>query len=74
MLVEVHYDDCEVIGEAKPGGPVNDATGVIALVPGQRVHIAMKMQLNFEGKFTVKAINPNTFATYNSLKLKTDYL
>lgn len=74
ILLEAHDENGEVIGEAKPGGPVNAATGVIALVPGQGVHIAMKMQLNFEGKFTVKAINPNTFATYSSLKLKTDYL
>jgi len=31
------------------------------------------MQLEFEGKFTVKGLNPTTMATYCSLGLHTDY-
>ena len=40
---------------------------------GERVQVTLKMQLEFEGKFTVKALNPTTMATYGSLELHTDY-
>ena len=29
--------------------------------------------LEFEGKFTVKALNPTTLTTYTTLELETDY-
>jgi hypothetical protein len=31
------------------------------------------MDLNYEGKFTVKALNPTTLAAYSKLELETDY-
>jgi hypothetical protein len=31
------------------------------------------MQLEYEGKFTIKALNPTTMGTYASLDLETDY-
>jgi hypothetical protein len=31
------------------------------------------MQMEFEGKFKVKALNPTTLAVYAQLELETDY-
>ena len=40
---------------------------------GTPVQVTIKMQLEFEGKFTLKAINPTTLAIYDTLELSTDY-
>ena len=53
---------------------VNAATGAITLKPGERVQVTLVMQPGFEGKFTLKALNPRTFTMYSSLKLETDYI
>ena len=45
----------------------------MTLKPGERVQVPLKMQLEFEGKFKVKALNPTTMAIYCSLDLQTDY-
>jgi PglZ domain len=73
ILLEAHDRRGNVVGEAKAGGPVNPATGTMTLKPGERVQVPLKMQLEFEGKFKVKALNPTTMATYSSLDLQTDY-
>lgn len=73
ILLEAHDKKGQVVGEAKPGGAVNPATGTITLRSGERAQIPMKMQLEFEGKFTIKALNPTTLATYCKLDLETDY-
>jgi hypothetical protein len=73
ILLEAHDRRGNVVGEAKAGDRVNPATGIMTLHPGERVQIPLKMQLEFEGKFTVKALNPTTMATYGSLELLTDY-
>ena len=63
----------DVVGEAKPGGAVNPATGSVALVPGQPAQVTLRMQDEYEGPFTVKALNPTTEAIYSSVNLETDY-
>jgi PglZ domain-containing protein len=73
ILLEAHDRRGQVVGEAKAGGAVNSATGTMTLKPGERVQVPLKMQLEFEGKFKVKALNPTTMATYCSLNLQTDY-
>jgi hypothetical protein len=73
ILLEAHDRRGNVVGEAKAGGPVNPATGTLTLKPGERVQVPLKMELEFEGKFKVKALNPTTMATYDSLDLQTDY-
>ena len=73
MLLEAHDRRGHVVGEAKAGDRVNPATGIMTLQAGERVQVPLKMQLEFEGKFTVKALNPSTMATYGSLELHTDY-
>ena len=55
------------------GGPPNPATSTMPLKPGERVQVPLKMQLEFEGKFKLKALNPMTMATYCSRDLQTDY-
>jgi hypothetical protein len=73
ILLEAHDRRGNVVGEAKAGGPVNPATGTMVLRAGDRVQVPLKMQLEFEGKFKVKALNPTTLAMYCSLDLQTDY-
>tara|TARA_R110002124_G_scaffold70305_3_gene188835 strand:+ start:11614 stop:14163 length:2550 start_codon:yes stop_codon:yes gene_type:complete len=73
ILIEAHNNSGEVVGEAKHGGAVNPATGTIHLKPGDKNQITIKMQLDFEGKFTVKALNPSTMAIFCQLNLETDY-
>ena len=73
ILLEAHDRRGQVVGEAKAGDAVNPATGTMTLKPGERVQVPLKMQLEFEGKFKVKALNPTTMATYCGLDLQTDY-
>ena len=73
ILLEAQDKKGNVVGEAKAGGLVNPATGTLTLKPGERVQVTLKMQMDFEGKFTVKALNPTTLAVYCSLGLETDY-
>lgn len=73
VLLEAYNKKGDVIGEAKAGGAVNPATGTLTLRPGDRVQVTLKMQMEFEGKFKVRALNPRTGETYSSLDLETDY-
>ena len=42
--------------------------------PGGKVQVAQsKTAMEFEGKLTLKALNPVTMAQYASLELETDY-
>lgn len=61
------------MGEPRPGGEVDPATHTLTLTPGQRQSVALRMDPDFEGKFTVKALNPTTLAAYGMLGLETDY-
>ncbi|MGB5157327.1 PglZ domain-containing protein [Desulfobacterium sp. N47] len=74
LLLEAHDKNGKVVGEAKAGGIVNPATGTITIKKGERIQVTLKMQLEFEGKFIVQAMNPSTLATYSKLELKTDYV
>ena len=74
VLLESHAGKDKIVGEAKAGGVVNAATGVITLKPRERVQVTLVMHPEFEGKFTLKALNPKTFTVYSSLNLETDYL
>jgi hypothetical protein len=73
ILLEAQDRKGNVIGEAKPGGPVNAATGTVTLKPGQPEQVTLRMNLEYEGKFTLKALNPVTLASYATLDLETDY-
>lgn len=73
VLLEAHNNKGEVVGEAKAGGGVNPATGTLSLKPGDKVQVTIKMQMDFEGKFKIKALNPKNYTVYCQLDLATDY-
>jgi hypothetical protein len=73
ILLEAQTRKGEVVGEARPGGPVNAATRTITVQPGDNPRITLKMDEDYEGKFVVKALDPQTMTTYASLELETDY-
>jgi hypothetical protein len=73
ILLEAHNSKGDVVGEAKAAGAVNPATGTLSLKPGDKIQVTIKMQMEFEGKFKIKALNPSTYATYCQLDLETDY-
>ena len=73
ILLEAHNKKGDVVGEAKAGGVVNPATGTLSLTPGDKVQVTLRMHMDFEGKFKVKALHPTTYAVYCQLDLETDY-
>ena len=48
VLLEAHDKDGNVVGEAKPGGIVNPATGTITLKPEKVEKITIKMSVSIE--------------------------
>jgi hypothetical protein len=74
ILLEAYNSKGEVVGEAKAGGAVNPATGTINIRKSQQLQVTLRMQIDFEGKFTVKALNPKTMVTYCKFDLETDYV
>lgn len=73
IMLEAQDAKGNVVGEAKPGGAVNPATQTITLKPGKSVSITLCMLDDFEGKFTLKALDPSTLKSFSDLKLETDY-
>lgn len=73
IMLEAQDAKGNVVGEAKPGGAVNPATRTITLKPGKRESITLCMLENFEGKFTIKALDSTTLKSFCDLKLETDY-
>ncbi len=73
ILLEAQDSKGNVVGEPRPGGDVNPATRTVTLMPGQRKQIALRMDDDFRGKFSVKALNPTTLAAYSTLAIETDY-
>lgn len=74
LIIEAYDAQGNVVGEAKPGGAVNPATRIITLKPGDTLPVTIKMDMQFEGKFIIKALDPITQAGLgNPLDLETDY-
>lgn len=74
ILLEAQDKEGNVVGEAKAGGQVNLTTGTITLKPGDRLQVTLKMQPEFEGKFSVIAMNPINLVEYCKIDLETDYV
>jgi len=74
VLIEAQNSAGDVIGEAKVGGVVNAATRTVSLQQGESKKVAIIMDDEFKGPFTIKALNPNTLAEFANIKLKTDYM
>jgi hypothetical protein len=73
ILLEAHDAKGNVVGEARAGGAVNAATGTLSLHAGEKVQVTLRMQLEFEGKFKVKALDPKTSKLHGQIDLATDY-
>ncbi|MBC8641182.1 PglZ domain-containing protein [Caballeronia sp. EK] len=73
ILLEAQDAKGNVVGEARAGGAVNAATGTLTLHAGEKVQVTLRMQVEFEGKFKVKALDPKTNEIYSQLDLATDY-
>jgi hypothetical protein len=73
ILLEAHDKAGNVVGRAKSGGLVNPATGTLSLGAGEAVKITLKLDPDYEGKFTLKALDPVTQTQYSKLDLETDY-
>jgi len=73
ILLEAQDTNGEVVGEPRPSEDVNPATRTITLFPHETKQIVLRMEASFEGKFAVKALDPNTLRVYASLNLETDY-
>jgi len=74
VLLEAQDRSGEVVGEAKPGGVVNPATGTIAIKPNTAVKVPIRMFDDYRGRFILKALDPATAVVLASLELETDYL
>ncbi|HOD39120.1 MAG TPA: PglZ domain-containing protein, partial [Candidatus Wallbacteria bacterium] len=74
ILLEAVDKNNKIVGSSKIGGRVDPSTGTIHIKAGERIQITMKMDEEFEGKFTVRALNPSTMAEYCKLELETNYV
>jgi hypothetical protein len=73
ILLEAQDEQGNVVGEPRLIGEVNPATRTITISAGESKQIVLQMLQEFEGDFTVKALNPVTLSTFGSLKLETNY-
>lgn len=73
ILIEAQDRHTNVVGEAVSGGAINPATRTLSLRNGESAQITLKMEMEFEGKFSVKAFDPITHTLYAKLDLTTDY-
>ena len=76
ILLEAQDAKGNVVGEPRSGGDVNPATRTVTLMPRQRKQIALRMDDEFRGKFSIKILNPTTLALASKgseLALETDY-
>lgn len=76
ILLEAQDGKGNVVGEPRLGGDVNAATRTLTMMPGERKQVALRMNDEFRGRFTVKALNPTTLALASKgseLALETDY-
>ena len=68
------YQSTKVIGRLVPGDRVDATSRTLTITPGETLKIPLELQEGFEGKFTVKAMDPVTQTVYASLHLETDFL
>jgi len=73
VLIEADDKDGKVIGEAAPGGPISPSTGTLSVKSGTTVPVTIRMDMEYEGKFTIKALNPVTMEVLSKIELETDY-
>jgi hypothetical protein len=73
ILLEARSPKDEVVGEAAIGKLVDPSTGLVEIEAGQTVKVAIRMNEDYEGAFTLMALDPDTNKCHDKIKLKTDY-
>lgn len=73
VLVQAQDGQGNPVGEAIPSKNVDATTRIISIEPGEKVNLILAMLDDFAGKFTVKALDPNTNTIFSKIELKTDY-
>jgi hypothetical protein len=73
LLLEAYAKGNKLVGVANAGNVINPTTGTIILKKGESIQVPIRMDLEFEGEFSVKVMNPTTLSTYYKLDLETDY-
>ena len=74
ILLEAQDKTGAVVGEASLGGPVNPATRTLSVRYGEMAQVAVKMDEEFQGKFTIRALDPATLKILDKLDMETDYV
>jgi hypothetical protein len=74
LLVRALAPGDRIVGEPKPGGPVNAATGTVTVMAGTTIKLTVQMSMTYEGKFSVQLLDPNTLTVHSQIELETDYL
>jgi len=64
----------KTVGQVAAAPHVDPTTGLVSIEPGAAVKLPLCMAEDFEGKFSVYAIDPLTQASHANLELQTDYL
>ena len=75
---EVVVEACDakgiIVGWASSGATINAATGGVRIKPGAALAVGLRMDEEFSGNFTVRALDPSTNALLAELTLKTAYI
>jgi hypothetical protein len=75
VTIEAVDSKGKVVGNVGSGHFVNPATGGVRIKPGAAISVALKMDDDFSGSFTVRVLDPTTNASLtDGLKLRTGYL
>jgi len=64
----------QIVGSVGSGQTVNLATQGVRIRPGLAISVGLRMEDDFSGTFTVRALDPATQATISDLILKTAYI
>ena len=73
ILLLAKSPDDQVVGEAAIGKMVDPSTGLVEIEAGQTLKVAIRMDEEYEGSFSLMALDPDTNKCYDTIKLKTDY-
>jgi hypothetical protein len=62
-----------VVAEPRLGAGVDPSTHTITMHTGEQREVVLRMSEEFEGKFQVRVLDPQTMTAYDSLDLETSY-
>ena len=74
VAIEAVDSKGNIVGLVGSGQTVNPATQGVRIRPGLIVNVGLRMEDNFSGTFTVRALDPATQAIITDITLKTAYL